>query len=153
MIKDKATIVDIHGEPLIESHIDLPLEIYSTDCHYFEKYSFTHDSLEWGFNDAFSVLSNHVECKNLINIHWVKHQYGMILCKLAAYVRSYPSLLDTYWAKHCVLGCLITKYKKEFDDGKRSALRLILEKDDIASRFMVLYVSRIAITECNRISI
>ena len=82
--------------------------------------------------------------KEIISDKWVRNHKRWIVWKLASYERRFSSLfggnLLTYDA---LLSQLHMRYYKEFRDGKRSALRVCLNKDMAASTMMILCVSQV----------
>lgn len=81
----------------------------------------------------------------LLHVDWIAHHLSLIILKLAAMERSFPQKLGygrTLNVENTMLQ-LKYRYDKEIDRAERSILRKVLEKDDLPTRRMVLYVSRI----------
>ncbi|KAJ3300138.1 Breast cancer 2, early onset [Borealophlyctis nickersoniae] len=79
----------------------------------------------------------------LVEENWVENHYGWILWKLAGMVRCDPSLYSTRWNTDVVLDQLRYRYEREINQAHRSALKAVIERDNVPSRFMVLCVSDI----------
>ncbi|XP_050793040.1 breast cancer type 2 susceptibility protein isoform X1 [Gopherus flavomarginatus] len=80
----------------------------------------------------------------LINEAWVYNHYRWIVWKLAAMEISFPQ----EFANRCltperVLLQLKYRYDLEIDKSQRSAIKKIVEKDDIAAKTLILCVSKI----------
>ncbi|KZV96393.1 hypothetical protein EXIGLDRAFT_833637 [Exidia glandulosa HHB12029] len=81
---------------------------------------------------------------------WVDNHWSLVLWKLAGMVLNDPEPYDALikkWRWTEVLQQLHHRYKREFVDGARPALRAVLERDANASAPMVLCVSAISWTE------
>lgn len=78
----------------------------------------------------------------LINLDWVSNHWRWIVWKLACMERRYPRELSgrclTFSAVH--RQCK-RRYEREFEAAQRSCIRLIVERDESASRFMVLTIA------------
>lgn len=98
----------ILGEPFLDQDILLASELLMTSRKYFESYIFVSDT-SWNHLNAHDTLKIHVKYPNLIMMEWVQHHYGLVLCKLAAYIRMYPCKRIEYWTPSYVLGCLIAR--------------------------------------------
>ncbi|KAJ8706382.1 hypothetical protein PYW08_011008 [Mythimna loreyi] len=113
---------------------------------------FTFDSLlEFEFNDSRNDISNvnltipslkelflnSVNSK-LIPTGWVENHLKLILWKLISYEVKFKSIIVT--ARN-VIDQLKYRYDKELYNAQRPALRKILEKDDVASKTLVLCVA------------
>ncbi|XP_076636941.1 breast cancer type 2 susceptibility protein [Colletes latitarsis] len=86
---------------------------------------------------------------NLVPTGWVKNHYRWIVWKLASMDRIMLGsvILPRALTPDRVMMELKYRYDREIDRSERSALRKILEKDDVPSKRMILCVS--SITECN----
>jgi breast cancer 2 susceptibility protein len=98
-----------------------------------------------GIEDLRAALLEKGCTKDQISDAWLVNQKRWIIWKLASIERRFASVfggggLLTY--EHLV-GQLYNRYCKEYRDGKRPALRKILNKDAAASRMMILCVSQI----------
>lgn len=81
----------------------------------------------------------------LLHADWLSHHLSLIILKLAAMERSFPQTLGegrTLNVENVMLQ-LKFRYDKEIDRAERSILRKVLEKDDVSTRRMVLYVEKI----------
>lgn len=81
---------------------------------------------------------------NLIPEGWVENHYKWIVWKLSRYEKAFPN----YFAGRAltpqnVILQLKYRYDREIDRHERSALKKILEKDDVSIKRMVLNVSGI----------
>ncbi|PFX24656.1 Breast cancer type 2 susceptibility protein-like [Stylophora pistillata] len=84
----------------------------------------------------------------LISEEWIANHYRWLVWKLAAMEVAFPC----HFAGRCLtpdwLLCQLKyRYDKEFDSSDRSALKKIMERDDVSSRTMVLCVSSVTVTE------
>jgi hypothetical protein len=81
---------------------------------------------------------------NLISDEWIYNHYRWIVWKLAAMEVAFPSLLaGRCLTPECVASQLKYRYDREVDRSERSCLKKIYEKDDVASRRMILCVAAI----------
>ena len=81
---------------------------------------------------------------NYITNQWIENHYSLILCKLASMERCYPdNFAGTYVTPDRVFQQLKYRYEKEYNQGMRSSIRKILEKDTFASRKIILYFCKI----------
>ncbi|XP_070151089.1 breast cancer type 2 susceptibility protein homolog isoform X2 [Polyergus mexicanus] len=89
---------------------------------------------------------------NLVPARWVENHYRWIVWKLASMDRMKFSSAELPRAltPSRVMAQLKYRYDREIDQFQRSAIRRILEKDDVASKRMILCVS--SIIENNNIS-
>ncbi|CAM9489638.1 unnamed protein product [Lampetra fluviatilis] len=80
----------------------------------------------------------------LVDTAWAYNHYRWLVWKLAAMEAAFPA----HFAGRCltpevVLLQLKFRYDVEVDGSKRSAIRKIVERDDVASRTLVLLVSKL----------
>ncbi|KAM0731286.1 Breast cancer type 2 susceptibility protein-like protein [Formica fusca] len=104
----------------------------------------------WEFLRAF--LASPGVNPNLVPARWVENHYRWIVWKLASMDRMKFSSTELPRAltPSRVMAQLKYRYDREIDQFQRSAIRRILEKDDVASKRMILCVS--SIVENNNIS-
>ncbi|ORY79270.1 hypothetical protein BCR35DRAFT_332060 [Leucosporidium creatinivorum] len=74
--------------------------------------------------------------------NWVKNHYGLIVWKLACYVRSRPDLIG-WWTWERVVEGLKYRYEREINRAQRSPIKRIQEQDSPSSLPMVLCVSQL----------
>ncbi|TPX58002.1 hypothetical protein SpCBS45565_g08101 [Spizellomyces sp. 'palustris'] len=99
---------------------------------------------QWGVKEARDALIDAGGQSNLATEEWVQNHYRWIVWKLAAMVRSCPSLLEAYWNPKKVVEQLRYRYEREINRAQRSAVKLIIERDNAPSRFLVLCVAGVA---------
>ncbi|GAB1859398.1 Breast cancer type 2 susceptibility protein-like protein [Camponotus japonicus] len=104
----------------------------------------------WEFLRAF-LASPGVD-PNLVPARWVENHYRWIVWKLASMDRMKfgSAELPRALTPSRVMAQLKYRYDREIDQFQRSAIRRILEKDDVASKRMILCVS--SIVENNNVS-
>ncbi len=82
--------------------------------------------------------------EELLSLDWVENHYALIVWKLASMERCFPDKLGgLYLSKDMVLKQLKYRYEREVNRAQRPILRRVTERDDSASRYMVLAVSRV----------
>ncbi|EJD48051.1 hypothetical protein AURDEDRAFT_61787 [Auricularia subglabra TFB-10046 SS5] len=91
-------------------------------------------------------------CKHATQ-QWVENHFGLILWKLSGMIANdadpYDALMKRWnWAE--VMAQLNYRYKREYVDGARPALRAVLERDAHAGAPMVLCVSAIEWTPAQK---
>ncbi|KAJ3160610.1 Breast cancer 2, early onset [Geranomyces michiganensis] len=98
----------------------------------------------WGAIEARTqLLQKHVSA-NLATKQWVNNHYRWIVWQMAGQVRSFPELLSEIWHKDAAFDRLIYHYEREINCAARSAIKKIIERDDIPEWHMVLCISQIA---------
>ncbi|KAI8913886.1 hypothetical protein DFJ77DRAFT_52023 [Powellomyces hirtus] len=102
------------------------------------------DSSLWGAKEARAALLAMGALPNLATEEWTANHYRWIVWQLASMVRSFPNLWPTYWQTATVLDRLRYRYEREINRAERSAIKLIVERDNVPDRYTVLCVSRIA---------
>ena len=84
--------------------------------------------------------------RELVKFQWVQNHFRWIVWKLACLVRTFPKLLSSFTPNE-VLRQLLVRYTTEFDQCKRSAIKKIIERDDIPSKPIILVVAKIFSTD------
>ncbi|KAJ3169745.1 Breast cancer 2, early onset [Geranomyces variabilis] len=102
------------------------------------------DGTTWGAREARTqLLQKHVSA-NLVTEQWVNNHYRWIVWQLASQVRSFPELEPNIWHKDAAFDKLVYRYEREINCASRSAIKKIVERDDIPESYMVLCVSQIS---------
>ncbi|OUM68278.1 hypothetical protein PIROE2DRAFT_53245 [Piromyces sp. E2] len=97
----------------------------------------------WGSKEAYQELKQYNINTNIVTEDWVVNHYKWIVWKIASMIRTENSLYEEYWNKEKIIEQLLFRYNKENNLRKHSALKLIIEKDNISTKYMVLCVSNI----------
>jgi hypothetical protein len=84
-------------------------------------------------------------------VEWVQQHYRWIVWKLVSYQRRFPMQFAGVLQFDTVLHQLKSRYVREFINAERSSLKEIIDKDNFASRFMILCVASIQ-CECPFVS-
>eukprot|EP00943_MAST-04B_sp_MAST-4B-sp1_P004722 g4722.t1 len=101
------------------------------------------DELTWKNFRNKLLESDDIEEKYLTET-WVANHYRWIIWKLSAMERKFPHVCKgNFLNPKNVLDQLKHRYNREVLEGKRSALKMILEGDSPPNRFMVLMISQI----------
>ncbi|XP_062543691.1 uncharacterized protein LOC134211095 isoform X2 [Armigeres subalbatus] len=74
---------------------------------------------------------------------WIENSWVWILMKLTSMQRRFPDIFQSLTTPGNVFNQLMYRYHFEIDNAKRSVIRKMLEKDDVSSKRMVLFASRI----------
>ncbi|KAF9116996.1 Breast cancer 2, early onset [Mortierella sp. AM989] len=111
---------------------------------------------DWGVEEACHDLVSRGATPHLLSKVWLENHYGLVVWKLACYVRSWPehfmpskvspsSLhINTSWfSPTMVLDQIAYRFEREINRAERPALRKIVEGDESAAKHMVLCVSSI----------
>ena len=93
----------------------------------------------WGSSEAFIEIIREFP---QITLEWTINHYTLIVWKLACYSRCIPALLSNF-TKERVLQELSYRCRVEISEAKRSCLRLICERDDSPSKYLVLFIVKI----------
>jgi hypothetical protein len=82
--------------------------------------------------------------EELLSLEWVENHYALIVWKLASMERAFPGTLGAvYLTKLQVLKQLQARYAVETGGVHRPIFRKIAERDDVATRYMVVVVTRV----------
>lgn len=96
------------------------------------------DEMSSGFLDCDSVDPM------LVPDNWIRNSFKWIVLKLAGLERSLPQrFAGNALTPSNVMLQLKYRYDREIDRSERSSIRKIVEQDDVASKPLVLFVSRI----------
>ncbi|KAG0241040.1 Breast cancer 2, early onset [Mortierella sp. GBA43] len=102
----------------------------------------------WGAEEAYRDLIARGAIPNLLSKVWVSNHYGLIVWKLACYIRTWPqhflSQQPPWFCPTRVLDQLAYRYEREINLAERPALRKIVERDESAGRHMVLCIASVA---------
>ncbi|KAG0249873.1 hypothetical protein BG011_008857 [Mortierella polycephala] len=149
---DRTTFRDTLGLPRRYSARDLEemgvaLDVIEMTLNSARTYVFGSWSAFNAYNDLVAQGAN----KDLFSMTWVENHYGLIVWKLACYIRSWPQYFfppDTQqssWLSPAkVLEQLAYRYEREINRAERPALRKIVEGDEPAAKHMVLAVAAIS---------
>ncbi|KAJ3154706.1 Breast cancer 2, early onset [Geranomyces variabilis] len=102
------------------------------------------DGTTWGALEARTQLLQKDVSANLVTEQWVKNHFRWIVWQLAGQVRSFPELEPKIWHKDAAFNKLVYRYEREINCATRSAIKKIVERDDIPESYMVLSVSQIS---------
>ncbi|KAL7578097.1 hypothetical protein ACA910_015029 [Epithemia clementina (nom. ined.)] len=79
-----------------------------------------------------------------ISDRWLRNHCRWINWKLCSIERRFPRFLSNrFFTYSRVLGQLRTRYRKEFEEGKRSAIRQVLNQDASSKRMIILCIARV----------
>ena len=101
----------------------------------------------FGLHDFYrTLLSIDLVSRDKLTLCWVRNHFRWIVWKLASVERSFTQYFSfgDYLCKNRVFNQLTARYKKEFINGHRSALRKVLNRDEPAGRLIILCVSQIS---------
>ncbi|ORY81143.1 hypothetical protein LY90DRAFT_664357, partial [Neocallimastix californiae] len=113
-------------------------------------YRFRINNMEtWGSHEAYQELKQYNLNMNIATEDWVDNHYKWIVWKIASMIRTENSLYKEYWNKDKIIEQLLFRYNKENNLRKHSALKLIIERDNISTKYMILCVSGIVIQDIN----
>ncbi|XP_043514610.1 breast cancer type 2 susceptibility protein homolog isoform X1 [Frieseomelitta varia] len=134
---------DFYGQSIMESNID-GIKLEDGACLIMDENGYV------GIKEIKrSFLASPGVDPNLLPTGWIENHYKWIVWKLASMdrVKLGSITLPRVLTPARVMMELKYRYDREIDRSQRSALRKILEKDDVAIKRMVLCVS--SITECD----
>lgn len=80
--------------------------------------------------------------KGSVSFQWVQNHYRWIVWKSGCLCRAFPKLIASFTPGE-VLCQLLTRYTNEVIKCRRSAVKKIVERDDIPSRPLVLLVAQV----------
>ncbi|KAJ3073031.1 Breast cancer 2, early onset [Podochytrium sp. JEL0797] len=95
----------------------------------------------WGPIECMNELLAMGMNANKVTIAWVNNHYRWIVWKLAAMARTFPDLKESCWSVEGVRRQFLYRYQREYCDGKRSCLNLIIEGDAPSEALIVLCVA------------
>ncbi|KAJ3014605.1 UNVERIFIED_CONTAM: Breast cancer 2, early onset [Siphonaria sp. JEL0065] len=128
-----------------ESVDSIDTEILDLNSITSKSYHFTtEDEKKWGPSECQTELLQTWKLSDKkVTIDWVTNHYRWIVWKLAAMVRSFPRLYheEKRWKKESVVGQMLYRYQREYGDGKRSCLNLIIEGDRAPDSLLCLCVA------------
>ncbi|RKO95733.1 hypothetical protein CAUPRSCDRAFT_8910, partial [Caulochytrium protostelioides] len=102
-----------------------------------------HDRAFHGVEDARKGLLELGASENLADMAWICNHWTLILWKLCGTLaRGMVSVDPPFAAYEEVFRQLRLRYQREMELTQRPALRLVLERDNVPNRFMVLVVLR-----------
>ncbi|KAI9146063.1 hypothetical protein BKA69DRAFT_322256 [Paraphysoderma sedebokerense] len=135
----------IKGKPAQEdSPVGVP-EVNSTSAIHYEFVlpTETSSTATWSATEAYAELIESGALPTSIDERWVLNHYRWIVWKLASYLKLNPTKYKELWTPDHVMQQLKYRYEREINQGHRSALKLVIERDGVPSRYMVLCVSDI----------
>lgn len=135
--------IDFYGQSIMESNID-GIKLEDGACLIMDENDYV------GIKEIKrSFLASPGVDPNLLSTGWIENHYKWIVWKLASMdrVKLGSITLPRVLTPARVMMELKYRYDREIDRSQRSAVRKILEKDDVAMKRMVLCVSSIA--ECD----
>ncbi|KAI8813652.1 BRCA2, oligonucleotide/oligosaccharide-binding, domain 1-domain-containing protein [Cladochytrium replicatum] len=97
----------------------------------------------WGVPEAHSALLEAGVIPTVATEKWVQNHYRWIVWKCAGMIRSFPEEFRRFWSPQYVLNQIKYRYEREVNRVHRSAIKMIVERDDLPSKFLVLCVSEI----------
>ncbi|KAI1315800.1 Breast cancer 2, early onset [Mortierella claussenii] len=100
----------------------------------------------WGIEEAYNELLSRGATEHLLPKAWLSNHYGLVIWKLACYVRTWPEQFFTglsWFTPEKTMDQLAYRYEREINRAERPALRRIVEGDDTAARHMVLCIASI----------
>ncbi|KAI8999447.1 hypothetical protein BC832DRAFT_564320 [Gaertneriomyces semiglobifer] len=124
----------------------VPEYVQSIDSCTAATFAFVKNGSSWGVMEAREDLVALGANGSLANELWAHNHYRWIVWKLASMVRTYPQLADEYWSPAKVLTQLRYRYEREINLAQRSAVKMIVERDNVPHWFMILCVSRLGTT-------
>lgn len=102
----------------------------------------------WDVEDACRDLIALGAVPSLLSKVWISNHYGLIVWKLASYIRSWPERFlfqrSSWFCPTKVLDQLAYRYEREINLAERPALRKVVEGDEAAGRHMVLCIASVA---------
>lgn len=117
-----------------------PIAVMNVTASNASKYVFDNN---WGPKNAREDLINAGALPNRATLAWVENHYGLIVWKIASFIRSYPDAHTHEWSSDTILNQLLYRYEREINMGHRPVLKKLLEQDDLSVKHMILMVSDI----------
>lgn len=96
----------------------------------------------FGVKDAHELMLKLGGIESLLSLRWISNHFKWIVWKTAATVRRLPNC-SHLWDWNFIVQQLQYRYEIEVNHAKRSSLRLIIERDDSAGKYLILCVSKI----------
>lgn len=121
--------------------------------HSFADFAFNQATTEkWGVQEAYDSLLEKGCDPNLFSKQWVSNHFRWIVWKLASIARRSGSV--EYFSQEAVLSQLLYRYtwniyqsyEREINRAERSSLKLICEKDSSPARHLVLFISKLSVS-------
>ncbi|CAO3637563.1 unnamed protein product [Mucor hiemalis] len=119
---------------------NIPIAVINMTASNANKYVFDNN---WGPKQAREDLIQAGAMSNRASLAWVENHYGLIVWKIASFIRSYPDAHTHEWNSKTILNQLLYRYEREINMGHRPILKKILEQDDLSVKHMLLMVSDI----------
>ena len=96
----------------------------------------------WAASEAASDLYRLGANPTLAPLAWVSNHYRWIVWKLACLTRRFDSRLppDFGFDRDTVLRQLCYRYEREINQNQRSSVKMLVERDDLSTRHMILCV-------------
>ncbi|KAI9322557.1 BRCA2, oligonucleotide/oligosaccharide-binding, domain 1-domain-containing protein [Dichotomocladium elegans] len=94
----------------------------------------------WGPQEARKAMIRAGALEKFIPLAWVENHYRWIVWKIAGMIRSFPRHLKDWWSPKKILDQLLYRYEREINLGHRSALKRIIEQDDVPGKLMILVI-------------
>ncbi|KAI9500112.1 hypothetical protein BX070DRAFT_237818 [Coemansia spiralis] len=138
-IADYAHLIDVGNRN------DMPSDILEISADSAKEYCFPEDnsSKSWGVSEARQLLISYGCTPSVVTEQWVQNHYRWIVWTCASYARRLSSKCEYFWSIKGIVDRLLHRYEREYAQGKRSALKMILEGDASPQQLMVLCLASI----------